>query len=299
MFHTGPLASAIVAQWDRDLEVDPAEVQRAAGSPTGWRLLGAGWDCDAWLADESVVWRVPRRAIAIEQLRREAEIMPIVAPLLPLPVPVPRLVDGHDLPALARHDLVPGRELAEREGEWAVGKELARFLRVLHSPDIAHRVRDLAVVDPMSRSDPSKRVPSAHRMLEEVSGLLDVEPLRRIVEQGDGPPLDLGALTHGDLHPRHVLLKDDGVVSGVIDWGDCCMGSPAVDLAIVTALSPSERLAFFRVYGEIDLRLWRHARLIGAHIGAALLASDPSGFVGKAARRWLERLIQDHEAVPS
>jgi aminoglycoside phosphotransferase (APT) family kinase protein len=245
-----------------------------------------------------VVWRVPRRAIAIEPLRREAEIMPIVAPLLALPVPVPRLIDGHHLPLLARHDYVPGREFAVWEGECAVGRDLGLFLRSLHTPDIAERVRDLAPVDPMSRSDPSKRVPSALRMLDEVSDRLDVEPLRRIVEQGDGPPLDLGALTHGDLHPRHVLLNDDGVVSGVIDWGDCCVGSPAIDLAIVTALSPSERVAFFRVYGEVDPRLWRHARLIGVHLGAALLAADPSGFVGRAARRWLGRLVHDGASLP-
>jgi aminoglycoside phosphotransferase (APT) family kinase protein len=282
-----------VAEWDRDLEVDPAEVRRAAGSPAGWRLLGTGWDCDAWLADESVVWRVPRRAIAIEPLRREAEIMPVVAPLLPLPVPVPRLIDGHDLPVLARHDYVPGRELAEWEGECALGRDLAHFLRALHAPDIPERVHDLVPVDPMSRSDPGKRVPSAHRMLDEVSDRLDVAPLRRVVEEGDGPPLELGALTHGDLHPRHVLVNDDGIVSGVIDWGDCCIGSPGVDLAIVTALPLSERVAFFRIYGEVDPRLWRHARLIGVHVGAALLASDPNGYIGKAARRWLGRLIQD------
>ena len=287
-----------MAQWDRDLEVDPAAVRRAAGSPAGWRLLGAGWDCDAWLADESVVWRVPRREIAIEPLRREAEIMPIVAPLLPLPVPDPRLIDGHALPVLARHDYVPGQELAEWEGEWAIGRDLACFLQALHAPEIAERVRDLAPVDPMSRADPGKRVPSAHHMLDEVSDQLDVTLLRRIVDQGDGPPLSLDTFTHGDLHPRHVLLNDAGVMSGVIDWGDCCIGSSAVDLAIVTALSPSERGAFFHHYGDVDRRLWRHARLIAAHVGAALLASNPEGFIGKAARRWLGRLIQDEASLP-
>ena len=104
-------------------------------------------------------------------------------------------------------------------------------------------------------------------------------------------------MTHGDLHLRHVLVKENGVVSGIIDWGDCCIGSPGVDLAIVTALSPSERTAFFRVYGEVDPRLWQHARLIGAHLGAALLASDPSGFVGRAAHRWLDAHIRVQQPV--
>jgi aminoglycoside phosphotransferase (APT) family kinase protein len=186
--------------------------------------------------------------------------------------------------------LIPGTELAERPEDRGMGALLGGFLKALHAPEVARRVRHIAPLDPMQRSDPVRRITVAHQRLDEVADRLDVAPLRRIVEEGQGAPLELDALTHGDLHPRHVLVDERGAVSGVIDWGDCCIGSRAVDLTIATALAPDDREAFFRAYGDVDPRLWRHARLIGVHIGAALLASNPAGFVSKMARRWLDRL---------
>ncbi len=37
-------------------------------------------------------------------------------------------------------------------------------------------------------------------------------------------------LVHGDLGPEHIRVVGDAV-TGVIDWGDCCVGDPALDLA--------------------------------------------------------------------
>jgi aminoglycoside phosphotransferase (APT) family kinase protein len=285
-----------MSEWERELEIDPDDVRRAAGSPDRWRLLGSGWDCDAWLADESVVWRAPRRAIAIEPLRREAAIMPLLAPRLPLPVPVPRLVESPALPALARHDLIRGSELAARSGEWRVGAAIGRFLKALHAPEVTRAVRSLVPVDPMGRADPARRIAVAHQRLDEVAHELDVAPLRAIVDQGSGAPLEPDVITHGDLHPRHLLVDEQGALAGIIDWGDCCLGSRAVDLAIVTALAPAERDAFFHVYGDVAPRLWRHARLIGVHLGAALLASEPESSAGATWRGWLGRLAQEPSA---
>ncbi len=43
------------------------------------------------------------------------------------------------------------------------------------------------------------------------------------------PPPD-PRLVHGDLGPEHIRVVGDAV-TGVIDWGDCCVGDPALDLA--------------------------------------------------------------------
>jgi len=280
-----------VAEWEREFETDPAEIRRAAGSPTAWRLLGTGWDCDAWLADETVVWRVPRRTIAIEPLRREATLMPLLAPHLPLPVPVARLVDCA-LPALARHDLVAGSELAQQPGDWHVGEAIGRFLKALHVPKLVNLVSGVIPHDPLDRSDPARRIVVAHQLLDRVAHRIEIAALRAIVEEGRGPRLELDVVTHGDLHPRHVLVDGGGAVSGVIDWGDSCIGSRAVDLALVTALSAEERTAFFRAYGEVEPRMWRHARLIGVHLAAALLASEAEPSREQAWLGWLERLVR-------
>ncbi len=39
-------------------------------------------------------------------------------------------------------------------------------------------------------------------------------------------------ICHGDLHLRHLLVTESGSVTGVIDWGDLCLGDPAIDLSI-------------------------------------------------------------------
>ena len=129
---------------------------------------------------------------------------------------------------------------------------------------------------------------------------MDADALLALVDRLATTPLraEPPCWVHGDLYACHLLVDAARRLCGVIDWGDCCIGSPVVDLAIVTALSPSERGVFFHDYSDVDRRLWRHARLIAAHMGAALLASNPSGFIGKAARRWLGRLIQDGASLP-
>jgi aminoglycoside 2''-phosphotransferase len=40
------------------------------------------------------------------------------------------------------------------------------------------------------------------------------------------------ALLHADIKPAH-LLVDGGRVSGLIDWGDVCLGDPDFDLAVI------------------------------------------------------------------
>lgn len=282
--------------WERALAIDPEDVRRAAGSPRAWRLLGAGWDCDAWLADETVVWRVPRRPVAIPGLERETAVMPIIAARLSETVPIPERVEVPGLPILARHARVPGRELAEASKAGpGLGRALGRFLRELHDPALVRAAGALLPVDPMGRGDPARRIAAAHPYFDRIAHHIDVAPLRRIVDAGAGPALPSDVVCHGDLHIRHVLVDDAGELTGVIDWGDMCVGSRAVDLAIATALPPESRRELFETYGEIDDATWRHARLVGAFLGMALVAADPDGPSGRAAHRWLERIVSDSD----
>ena len=278
-------------EWDRELDVDPDAVRRAAAPLRSWRLLASGWDCDAWIADEAVIWRVPRRAAGIAALEHEARLMPRRAPHLPAAVPVPALVVAEGLPALARHEFIPGRELAHSPGATpAAAAALGVLLRALHDPARARELGAGLRRDPKGRADPAKRMPLTHHRLDQIANLVDVEPLRSIVDAAAGPPLATDVLCHGDLHIRHVVVDDAGALAGVIDWGDSCLGAAGVDLSVVTAFDSPARAAFFASYGPVERAAWRHARLLGVMFGALLLAADPEGAVGQAAKRWLRRL---------
>src|SRR5438093_13481464 len=103
------------------------------------RPFAEGWDYTIWLVNERWTFRFPRREIAVPGVRREIAVLPELAPLLPIPVPVPVFVgepaEGFPWPFFGSA-LLPGRELADADLEDAarleVGRALARFRRVLH-----------------------------------------------------------------------------------------------------------------------------------------------------------------------
>src|SRR5262249_51211727 len=82
------------------------------------------------------------------------------------------------------------------------------------------------------------------------------------------------SLLHGDLYARHLLLDESDHLAAVIDWGDVCIGDPAVDLSIVyTFLPPGARDAFWAEYGFADEATRCRARHVGlARYGIQLLA---------------------------
>jgi len=286
-----------MAEWDAEYAIDETALWRAAGSPAHWRRLGTGWDADAWLADGAVVWRVARRRVGADALAREARVMPALAPRLPVPAPVPALVEAPGLPVLARHALVAGHEPSGAElagASPAFGAALGAFLRALHDPARVAELGDALPRDPLGRADPARRIEMTHRRLADVATLVDVAPLAAIADAAAGPPLAIESVCHGDLHSRHALVDDHGALAGVIDWGDACVGAPAMDFALLTALPPEARAACWRAYGrEPTAAEWRHARLLGVMFGAALLAADVGGASGAVARGWLERLAAE------
>ena len=101
--------------------------------------------------------------------------------------------------------------------------------------------------------------PAARSVAERI--LSDAEGLSRSTAE---------ALLHGDLHVRHVLVDRDEL-SGVIDWGDVCVGDPAIDLLFVwSVLPPEAREAFFEVYGPIDEPTRLRARVLAIMLSTVL-----------------------------
>ena len=181
--------------------------------------LGQGWDSTAVLLGGRWVDRRPRRPEIGPQLVRETVVMPWLAPLLPLPVPVPVVVSEE--PLVVRHELVPGEEITSLNA--VQGRQLGEFLRALHAVPVEEAAergvgrRPL----PVDRFRAEVRVPGAEELLARIDDL----------------PAD--TLVHGDLGPEHVLGRD-GVLTGVIDFGDLHVGDAAIDLAWALHSTPPE-----------------------------------------------------------
>ena len=204
--------------------------------------------------------------MVIRGLEIEIEVLPRIAPLLPLPVPVPTFVGR---PSAAFQwpfygaPFLPGRELAharlDERARARLGRPLGEFLRALHSLEL-----DVALpVDPVRRADMSFRVPETRERFAELEqlGLWSApDAAHAIVDAAAdlGPP-EPAAVVHGDLHIRHLLVDDQGRAAAVIDWIDLSRNDPGVDFALYwCALPPRARTAFADAYGPMtDAQLLR------------------------------------------
>lgn len=213
-----------------------------------------GWDSVTDLVDGCWIERTPRRAEIRPLLEAETRLMPRVAALVGLEVPVPAAVHDEG-PWRVRHRLVPGDPVVPRRLSREDGARVGAFLRVLHDapPEVWAGVGLTADAD---------RAP----LLEEMAAT--VVPLLPTDLRGHGLALldrcvaavhDGSALRHGDLGPQH-LLTTGGHVTGVIDWTDAAVGDPALDLAWTVHRTPSAFAeALVAAYGPTAEELARSA----------------------------------------
>lgn len=184
-----------------------------------------GWDNSVTLVDGRWVHRSPRFPDREPQLRREAELLPWLAPQLPLAVPVLEVVSQD--PFTVRHAYLPGVRCPGASA--AHGRAIGAFLRTLHAIDVDSALRHGARGPEASHDDFRETLA---RMQRDVLPLLPEHVSRSgasLLERMLAPPSVTGVI-HGDLGPEHIRVVDDEV-TGVIDWGDSCVFDPALDLA--------------------------------------------------------------------
>lgn len=284
--------------WDADIHITAAEAAAVIESQfpelttVQLQSLGTGWDNIAFLAG-GIVFRFPRRHIATQLLETEVQVLPSLAPLLPLPIPNPHYVG---LPTTAYPHLwagypyVPGETASQFH--WTDAERtrnvpaLAQFLATLHRIPVTPNAPE----DTIGRANCVRWLPRIFDRLQKNANLLtefDVEHLARLAsESAQAPPFE-GAKCwlHGDLYPRHLLMDSQRHLCGIIDWGDVHVGDPALDLSIAfTFLPPLARVVFRSEYGTIDDATWRRARFRALHYGAVL--------VDYAAATWDEALLR-------
>ena len=282
-----PLARQLIAEQFPEIAAQPM------------RLLGEGWDSTVWRFGEWVV-RFPRREVVLPGLLREIEALAQLAPRLQLRIPVAEL-RGHPAEAFpwpwAGSRFIPGREVGEAapddDRRAAHGAALGAFLRALHDVDpLGVTVGGEPLpVDVVHRADMPFRVGKLRERLASLAarGLWrpaeSLEPLlAQAVELPEPAPGSL-RVCHGDLHLRHLLVADDGELSGVIDWIDVCRGDPAIDLPLYWGyLPPAGRAAFHEAYGEPD-----EAALVRSRVLAVFLWATMVEYGHDVGPDWLER----------
>jgi aminoglycoside phosphotransferase (APT) family kinase protein len=300
---TRPARSELPA-WTPEREITLADARRLVcdGFPeltdAEVELFAQGWDNTAVRVlqpgsqGEQLIFRFPRRTVALAGVHRELAWLPQLAPLLPLPIPVPVYSgswspDGSDPWPFWGARMLAGAELAEASPDPEQRHELAgrlgAFLRALHhlpSGDLGIAPGTQLELDPMGRGHPARRAQRTTECLARLRDLGVNAPLAAAAElvtraAGLAPPSRPGVICHGDLHVRHVLVSTPSAgvpdVTGVIDWGDLCLADPAVDLSIAfAAFNGGPRQAFFDAYGPIDADRELRARALAVALSGLL-----------------------------
>lgn len=250
--------------------------------------VAEGWDSEMWRLGDDLAVRMPRRAAAAPLLRNEQRVLPDLARRLRaagVTVPAP-IVAGHPTASFPWPWSVvpwiegsPVHELPRPErSAWA--RQLAAGLMALHAPAPSDfpvnpvRGRPLATRDAIFR----ERLEALReaRMLDDDLA----QALSRAWQRGlETPPWPGEPVwIHGDLHPGNLVARE-GLLAGIIDFGDVTAGDPAYDLAVAwLAFDAAGRHRFVSAIGErSDYATWRRARAWAAAVSVMLLThSDDS-----------------------
>jgi len=165
-----------------------------------------------------------------------------------------------------------------------LARSLGRFLNWLHGLDV-----ERAISIGVPRTGPGETLAvSREWALRDVPSLDGALPPRllaacadflrdtvRLPPEHDGPP----RLLHHDYDADHVLLDPaTGCATGIVDWGDACVGDPAWDFARVWAWQGEDFVSTMMQEYEhpLDEGVWDRVRYPCVWLGLANVAHGRS-----------------------
>jgi aminoglycoside phosphotransferase (APT) family kinase protein len=238
------------------------------------RYLAEGWDSTVFVINESLLVRFPKRPEVGASLERELRLLGALAPSLPAAIPS-YLFSARDCAAypftFAGYALIEGAPLGDAGLSPAARRGLAadagRFLRALHDFP-TERARELGA-EPVSVGGGREQYRDFAAIVRtRIAPLLSSGEAGRLMAWMDAAETERfhcfePVVVHGDLGPEHLLVDpSSGRLTGVIDFGDCGIGDPAIDIAgLLIALGEQVMPELLAAYGRAeDTALLERAR---------------------------------------
>jgi aminoglycoside 2''-phosphotransferase len=213
------------------------ECENAGLSVHSAYFLGEGWNARAYLVNNELIFRFPKRAEHWEELKREIAFLAFAADHLPLAVP--RYVQVAPTSLAATHGYAVYRYLRghalsvnvlTQEQLAAAADALAAFLRALHSLQPSPAVSALLPQED-ERTVAEDCFAQAESEIAPKLSPTEAKALRaQFASYLDTPAnfLFRPAVLHADLSSDHILAENGSVVA-VIDFGDINWGDPDYD----------------------------------------------------------------------
>jgi len=229
-----------------------------------WPVPTSGWDNQTFRLGQRLSVRLPTAREYALAVDKEHRWLPILAPRVPLPKPVP----------MARGVPADGYGFHWSVYEWIDGEparidgigDLTRFADGLAAFLVA-----LQRVDPTGGPQPGLHNwfrggplqiydPQIRRAIEVLDRRIPRDIVTEIWRSALRAAWDGRSVWfHGDVAPGNLLVRD-GVLAAVIDFGTCGVGDPAGDLAIAWTLLSGPSRDAFRARLDVDPGTWTRGR---------------------------------------
>lgn len=243
-----------------------------------------------------LVVRLPRLVEYAAALERETQVLPQLAPLLPLTIPkveavgqptdtYPSLwsvltwIEGEPVDSGPTYDQ---ERAAQRLGEFVVSM---RSVTEPGPPSASQRAEPIAHIDAWVRTS-----------IDAISSEFDSAMLHTAWESSlaatawDG----IGKWIHADLMPGN-LVVDAGELAAIIDFGTCGIGNPTYDLIAGWWVFDEPARQTFRQASRADDATWIRARGLALGLAAGALAYyvDSNPAFADLARTTITRVLHD------
>jgi aminoglycoside phosphotransferase (APT) family kinase protein len=231
-------------------------------------VLETGFGSVVVQTSDEVIFRVARHTQAAEGHTKEANLLPVLAPRLPVSVPQPQWRAEPGSPGLPRGAIGYRRLAGEpltptwlaRHDADKVASEIAKFLIALHRFPVEQAVQlGVPPADVNGCSFEALR----RQVMSVLYDVLTPEEYDTVSRWSDGfladPALQHfdAVLSHGDFWFGNVLVNDESEsVVAVLDWTSAAIGDPAEDLARQLHLGETFASRVLRAYesrrGAVD-----------------------------------------------
>lgn len=274
--------------WKTEIVIDERLVSAALGADfpdldvQSISFLGEGWNSSAFLVNDDLVFRFPKRKDVEQKLDKEQKLLPRLQEQLPVSVPrfefatrsstrFPFTYAGY-----TKMDGSFGWNISsERLHVQSLARSVAEILSALHQFPHSEALA-LGCKEEHAALDESY----CAELMEEFAGIGDCpvcddfEPrltsyIDSVVPGALGEPLQL-TVAHTDLLPDHLLLEASlNKVCGIIDWGEAKITDPAEDFAGLYYWLGRDFVTEILGYYDrpLDSSILERARLIALRVG--------------------------------
>ena len=229
-------------------------------------LLGEGWDNGAYLINNEYVFRFPRREFGVNCIVNEIALLPYLASKISFKTTCPIFIGQpcENYPySFSGYRVIQGKMLAENPcvlNNIALAEKLASWLDELHNVPLHDSHIDLPAANQSWRLNIEGRIEKCSQSIEqykhcfEEAGFKSDNLLKALLKfRNKGFSLNKKSYVHGDIYSKHIMVDEDVLPTGLIDWGDVHIGHPGIDLSGAIMIFDKLTLKkFYDCYKNLD-----------------------------------------------